>query len=444
MSAPDRTKELLESAKAALLLAKKHGANDAAVNATTSRDVTTVWRDGKLEKISDATSRSLALGLYVDGRYGSMSTSDLRPDAVDAFVRDAVGLVKALAKDPHRKLPPPALYAGRTTTDLGIFDPSIESLTAERRLARAKEMEEGARSAKGKERITSVSASVSDSLTETARVTSNGFEDAYRSTSFDCEVESSLKDDDGRRPSDWAAGSARFYEGLPAPAALGREATERAAARLGAQKIKSGTMTVIVEARAARTLLRHLIAPLSGAALQQKESFLEGKVGKQVASTHFTLSDEPHRPRGLASRPFDGEGMATKPRVLIERGKLLGYFLDVYYASKLGLAPTTRGPSNLVVLPSKATDVFSKVKDGVLVTSFLGGNSNSTTGVFSLGFSGFRLAGGERREPIAEMNLSGSHVDFWKRLALVGDDPYLASATITPSLVFEGVAIAGT
>jgi PmbA protein len=440
------TSELLEAARSAMALAKRLGASDTAVTATRSRQVVTDWRDGKLEKIADAISRSVSLNLFVDGRWGAMSTSDLRPAGLEHFVENAVGMVRELAKDPHRKLPDPSLYAGRSEADLELFDAKIGELTTDARLLRVKAIEEAARSAKGADRIASVTTSISDDENTYARVASNGFEGVYRTTNVSINAEVSVKDGDGRRPEDWASGSVRFLGDLPAAEAVGREATERAIARLGAKKVASGTMTILVEARSARTLLRHLTSPLSGSSLQQKESFLEGKIGAPVASAALTLTDEPLLKRGLASRPYDGEGIAAKTRTLVERGTLRSYLLDVYYASKLGMAPTTGRTSNLVVAPGKQSlaAMLKDIKDGILVTGFLGGNSNSTTGVFSLGISGFRVINGQRQQPISEMNISGKHLDFWKKLIAIGDDPYVYSPTRSPSLLFEGVSVAGS
>jgi PmbA protein len=436
---------LLESARAALALAKKHGAGDAAATVHASRDIWTTWRDGKIEKVSEAASRSVELALYVDGKYGAMSTSDLRSDALDRFVENAVGLVRALAKDPHRTLPDPALYAARPLADLEIFDPKIAERTPEVRLAAARAAEEGARSASGADRITSVTVDVSDYTYDVARATSNGFEGGYRASYTSNNATVALKDDDGRRPSDFAGGSVRFASDLPDPAAIGREATERATGRLRAKKIGSGTMSMIVEARAVGTLLNHVLGPLSGRALQQKQSFFENKLNAQVASRVLTLSDEPLLKRGLSSRPFDGEGISCRPRAIIENGTLRTYFLDVYYASKLGVKPTTSWPTNVVVAPGKKSvaALMKDMKSGIFVTDFIGGNSNSTTGAFSLGLAGFRVADGERKEAISEMNLSGTHLDFWNRLVAVGDDPYVYSSMRAPSLLFQGVSIAG-
>jgi PmbA protein len=441
----ERTAALLASARAALALAQKHGAGSAAATARTSREIETTWRDGRIEKVSDAASRSIELTLYVEGRYGAMSTSDLRPAALERFVEDSVALVRALAVDPHRKLPDPALYGGRSDVDLEIHDAAIEARTSDARVAAARAIEEGARSVKGAERITSVTASLWDSTSEVARVASNGFEGTYRDSAVSSSAQTSIRDDDGRRPEDWASAWVRFTGDLPDPGALGREATERALGRLGARKVASGTMPILVEARAVGSLLGHLVQPMLGSALQQKQSFLEDKLGAPIASPLLTLTDDPLLRRGLASRPFDAEGMSSRKRALVERGVLRAYLLDVYYASKLGRAPTTGRPTNLVVTPGTRplSALLREMKSGILVTSFLGGNSNSTTGAFSLGLSGFRVAGGERREAVSEMNLSGKHLDFWRRLVGVGDDPYAYSTTRAPSLLFDAASIAG-
>lgn len=445
MSTSASEKELLDSARRVLALAKKNGATDASATATRSRDVETVWRDGSLEKVSDATSRSIWLALYIDGKYGSMSTSDLRPQALEKFVEDAAGLVRALAKDPHRKLPDPSLYADRTTADLEVFDERIGSITPDDRIARAKEMEEGARSMKKvRGKTIFVTSTVSDSTNEIARASSNGFEGTYRTTSAWNEAEVAIKDED-RRPSDWEAAGARFVSDMPPAQSIGDGAAYRAVSRVQPKKMKSAAMTIVVEARAAGSLLRHLAGPLSGGALQQKESFYEGKLGTPVASKLLTITDDPLLKRGLASRPFDSEGITTKARPVIDAGVLKMFYLDVYYANKLGMAPTTGRGSNVVITPGKKSlqELLHDMKNGILVTSFLGGNSNSTTGVFSLGIQGLRIENGERIEAISEMNLSGKHTDFWKHLVAVGSDPYLHSSWRSPSLVFEGVSIAG-
>ena len=198
--------------------------------------------------------------------------------------------------------------------------------------------------------------------------------------------------------------------------------------------------------RAAGRLVPHLLGPLSAGSLQQKRSMFEGKLGQVIGSAWLDLVDDPLVVKGFGSQLFDSEGMAARRRPIFEAGQLKTYFVDNYYGRKLKMEPTTARTSNLAwKLGDKGQEaLLSDLKDGLLVTSFLGGNSNSTTGDFSLGISGFRVRGGKLAEPIAEMNLSGNHLEFWKSLVAVGNDPYPYSPLRTPTLVFEKANVAGT
>jgi PmbA protein len=200
-----------------------------------------------------------------------------------------------------------------------------------------------------------------------------------------------------------------------------------------------------VDRRAAGRLLASLVGPLSAAALQQKRSFFDGKMGERIGSDLLDIGDDPLVVRGLGSRLFDGEGLAARPFPVFELGTLRTCYVDTYYGRKLGMAPTTGRASNLRWRLGRAdrAGLVKGMGDGILVTGFLGGNSNGTTGDFSLGVQGFRVRGGELREPIGEMNVSGSHLDLWQRLAAVGNDPYPYSQLRTPTLVFDAVQFAG-
>jgi PmbA protein len=437
--------DMLAAAHAAVKAALGKGAQQAAARTYRVREVEVKWRDGKLEQIHEATTRGLGLTLYVDGRYSNVSTSDLRPEALDTFIGDSVVLTRALTKDPFRTLPDPKLYEGQAKVDLLLEDPKYATVTPEQRRAVAKEIEAAARSVKGAEAILSVTANFSDTLAETWRVASNGFSGARRDTSFWISAGVSVKDPDGRKPEDYAYGGSRFVAEIPKAAEVGREAARRALSRLGAKKGDSAVLTMAVENRAAGRLPAYLLGPLSGGALQQKRSFLEGKLGETIASPLVTLVDDPLVPKGFGSRLFDGEGIAAKRMPVLEAGVLKTYFIDTYYGKKLGMAPTTAGPSNLVwTLGDKDQPaLLAAMKDGILVTGFLGGNSNGLTGDFSLGVQGFRVRGGKIAEPVGEMNISGNHLDLWKRLAAVGSDPFPYSSMKTPTLVFEGVQFAG-
>jgi PmbA protein len=436
---------LLEIARQAALLARRHGAEEAATGAFRSRQVEVAWRDGKLERISEATTRGMGLELYVGGRYAAVSTSDLRPEALDAFIGEAVALARSLAPDPHRRLPDPALYRGRAEVDLELEDPWQASQDAVTRRRLAEAMEAAAREVPGGEKILSVSTSAWDGAGEGAYYSSNGLEGVKRGTDFWLSAEVTVRDQDGRRPEASASSGARFFSALESPEEVGRRAAERALARLGATRGESAVLPMVVEARATGKLVGQLLGPMHGAPLQQQRSFLEGRVGQAIGGPLLDLRDDPLVPRGFGSRLFDGEGLAARPRPVVERGVLAGWFIDTYYGRKLGLPPTSGRPSNLLWRcgdrPRQA--LLADVGEGVLVSGFLGGNSNGTTGDFSLGVRGFRIRGGQVAEPVGEMNVSGNHRELWHRLAAVGDDPYPYSSIRTPTLVFEGAQFSG-
>lgn len=436
---------LLDQAKKIVALAKAKGAADARASAYSSREVEMTWRDGKVEKVSEATTRGASVSLYVDGRYSSVSTSDLRPEALEKFLEESIAMARTLAKDPFRALPDPKLYTGRAAVDLQLYDPKYESVTADVRRKVARELEEAARGVKGNDAIVSVEAGVSDTRSTSAMASSNGFEGEREETQFWRSVGVTCKDKDGRRPEEYDYAGGHFFAELPPAADVGRRAAERTLGTLGAAKGKSGAYPLVIENRAGARMLRNLLGAMTGRALQQKQSFLDGKLGKEVASKLLTLTDEPHLPKGMASRLYDGDGFATKRRVVIDKGVLKTFFIDDYYARKLKLAPTTGGPTNLVLAGGKKAldELIAGIKDGLLVTGFLGGNSNSTTGDFSAGIQGYRITSGKRAEPIAEMNVSGNLSDFWKKLVAVGSDPWPYSSTRTPTLVFDGIQVAG-
>jgi PmbA protein len=434
-----------EVAARAVELAQRSGAGQAAAAASRSRQVEVAWRDGKIENLSEATERSLVIELFVEGRYAAVRTSDLRPAALEVFVADAVTMTRALTADRHRRLPDPELFSGRAAIDLELDDRAQAAVTADDRKQAVAAIEAAARAVPGAEALLSVSTSWSDSASEICRITSNGFIGTRRLTSFSAYASVTVKDTDGSRPEDYAGATTRHRADLPQADWIGREATSRALARLGATKGKSAVLPAVVENRAAGRLTGMLLGPLSGEALQQKRSFLEGKLGQTIGTRHLSFRDDPHLRRGLGSRLFDGEGLASRPRPVLEGGALASYYLDTYYARKLGVAPTSGGMTNLAwkLGEQDGADLVAGVRDGIFISSFLGGNSNAASGDFSLGVRGFRIRGGRRAEPIGEMNISGNQLELWKRLAAVGNDPYPWSAGRSPTLVFDAVQFAG-
>lgn len=437
--------DLLQAAHKVVDLALKQGARQARATAYKNQDIQLECRGGRVDKVSEATTFGVSFQLYVDGRYVALATSDLRPSALAAFVSDSMQMARAIAADPFRALPNRALYDGRSRADLDLVDPALAAFDATSCRRIANELEAAARSAKGADAIVSVTASVSTGHRETATVASNGFEGEHAEAEVGISCDVSVNDPDGRRPENGLSATVRHRSDLPLPAEFGAASTARALAAIGARKAESKVMTMVVENRAARRLVTGLLGALTARSLQQKQSFLDGKLGAQIASKHFTCIDDPLLPRGLGSRHFDDEGIRAAKFAVVENGVLKSFYVDDYYGRKLKLAPTTGSPSNLIFPGGKADleQLVRDVKDGVLVTSFLGGNTNSTTGDYSFGVQGVRLRNGIRSEAIAETNISGNLLSLFQQLSAVGNDPYLYSPVRSPTLVFDAVQFAG-
>ncbi len=434
---------LPNTAEHALELCTKAGAAEAAVEVRAKRGVGVSMRDGAFEDITESSTQALTVEIYVDGRYSSHNTSDLRPDAIQSFVEKAVALTRVLGKDPHRGLADPSLYAGQPEIDLKLSDPGLADMTIEDRKTLAEAAHDGARAVDG---ILSVTSSAEDVKSEFVRMHSNGFAGSETSTLLYCYAHSTCDDPSGRKPNDYEVIATRWRNALEDPHAMGVRASQRAKRRLAQQKLETAKRTVVVENRAARSLLSHAISPLKGRMLQQNRSFWEGRLGETVASKAFTLVDDPHVPGGFGSRLFDSDGITSRRRELFNEGVLTEYLIDVYYARKMNVAPTGGSTSNLRLAPGKQSPdaLIASVKDGVYVTSFQGGNSDSTRGEFSHGIAGFAIRDGKIAEPVGEMNLSGNHVELWQRLVAVGNDPYLYGSMQTPTLVLEDVTVSGS
>jgi PmbA protein len=436
---------LLERAKQAVATATKRGAQGVRAAATRSRESTVEYRDGKLDRVRESTRLSLFVTLFVDGRYSASSTSDLRPAAVERFLAEGIAQTRLLARDPARGLADPARYAGRSPADLRLHDGAVLTVTPDHRRRAVQELEAAARAKTTTDRIVAVQSTWTDDVSEGALVCSNGMEGTTARTACGYSAAVTVRDQGGRKPAGYWSSWTRHLAAGASFASVGAEATRRALLQVGAKPGKTGEYACVVENSVAGRLIAALLGPLGGAAIQQKQSFLAGKIGRPVASPILTISDDPHVPAGLGSRSYDGEGMATRRRAIIEKGVLRSYYLDTYYARKLKLEPTSGGHTNLVFATGKRdlAGLLRELQGGILVTGFIGGNSNSATGDFSFGVRGLLVEKGQPTRPVAEMNLSGNLLAFFQRLVETGNDPFPYSSTRCPSLRFDKVQFSG-
>ena len=435
--------EIKALAEKTIEMAKKHGAQEVAVSCDRGRFIELQYRDQKLEKIAESASSGMGLALYVDGRYSSHRTNDLRPDAVETFVKQAVEMTRLLQEDPFRGLADPKLYEGRPSKDLDILDKSYGEVSTEERKKAALAVEAAARAVDGP--IISVTSGYYDVTGESVQIHSNGFLGERESTQFWFGAEVSVEDEGGKKPEDYHWVGARHRGDLPDPEGVGKEAARRALGRIGQKKLDSQSTTIVLENRIAARLLRPLLGATTGGAIQQKRSFLIDRKGTPVASTNLTVVDDPLLSRGFASRHYDGDGISARQREIIKDGVLQEYLIDVYYGRKLDVSPTGGSTSNLTIPGGTRNrdEIIASIDNGIYVTGIIGGNSDPTAGDFSHGVAGYAIRGGEIAEPIGEMNITGSHATLWDSLVEVGNDPYAYSTMRLPTLVFENVSVSG-
>lgn len=434
--------DLLKEARKGLELALQAGANDAVVSVSDGASTNFGYRDGKIEKVQQNRSRGLNVRLYVDGRYSTHATTDLRTAQLQRFLEDAVALTRHLEPDPYRTMTDPRLYTGRSNANLDLLDEKIEKVAREEYLAWLAAIDKATHA---DSRVISATGYAGGGRTASAMVSSNGFEGTRDSTGIGYGGSVTLDEGNGKRPEAGKGVHGAYLAGLPSPEETATLALSRAIERLGACKGPSARVTMVVDREAGGRLLGPLIGALSAGAIQQKRSFLAGKKGERVVSELLTLVDDPLIPRGMGSRHFDGEGIAARRMPVFEKGVLKEYYVDTYYGKKLGWEPTTGGTSNLAFeLGGRNLDgLLSDAGEGIYVTGWLGGNSDGTTGDFSFGIRGHKIEGGKKGAPLVEMNVTGNILDLWKNLIAVGNDPYEYSSSRTPTLVFKDVNFSG-
>ena len=434
--------DLKQQAIQAVELAQSAGAKDAWVTTSQSRDVEFEYRDGALEKVKDTTSRSLAVQVYADGRYSSHRTTDLNPERLGGFVKEAVAITRALEPDEFRQITAAELFANRPDNDLDLVDGTVASLDREQRLEWCEALDVASRA---HDRVISATAGVYDGTQLSASASSNGFAGSQQSTYCWFGSNVTLKDQGDKRAEDgFYAGGAHVAD-LPDAAQVGRIALERTLSRLDSEKGPTVKANMVVDARASASLIGRLLRPANARSVQQGRSFWTELVGEKAYSDKLTVMDDPLIQRGLASRHYDGEGISARSIPIIENGVVKNIYVDTYYGRKGEMTPTTGTPSNRrIVLGDKSLQqLLADVGNGVYVTSWLGGNADATTGDFSLGLRGHMIENGEIGRPVGEMNVTGNLRDLFGRLEMLGNDPYPYSTTLAPSLVFADVDFSG-
>ena len=400
--------------------------------------------NGELDKVNRCLDKSMSFCLFVDGRYGTFSTNRLRDSEIESFLANAVEIVRMLAEDRFRDLPDPSRTekGAREGNELRLLDPAYSKMDADRRRQLA--LDAAIFSRHAGEDIVSEEGEYSDSLIDLMVLDSQGLECRHTETAFEYGVELTVKDAGGNRYSGyWWDSSPRFNE-LDLHD-CGETALARARAQIGHRRIEPGKYSMVVDNENSSRLVTPLLKALEGYAIQQNNSFMLDCLGKQVLPQWLDIMDEPRCEGAAGSRLFDSEGVSV-----IGKGVVNEYFLTTYIASKLGMEPTCDDIQRPHLLPCHAPHwpapstydkkgLMEMVGEGILVTGFNGGNSNSATGNFSFGVEGFYFRDGKIVHPVREMLITGNLLTLWNSLVAAGDDPRLCKSKLIPTLAFENV-----
>ncbi|MCT7373860.1 TldD/PmbA family protein [Chelativorans salis] len=443
-TASDKT--LLDRVAALVDAAKRAGADAADAVVVRSRSSGVSVRLGKVEGTESAESDDMSLRVFVGRRVASVSATAASDPA--ALAERAVAMARVSPEDPYQGLADPARLAS-DIADLDLIDDT--EVPAERLKEDALAAEEAALAVPGVTNSSGAGASAGSGGLVLA--TSHGFVGQYAATRFSRSVSVIAGEGTGMER-DYDYSSRLHFADLDTPEKIGRTAGERAVKRLNARKVKTGVFPVVYDPRVARGMAGHIAAAINGASVARKTSFLRNMMGKQVASTGITVTDNPQVKRGQSSRPFDGEGVAGEALVPVDDGVLTTWLLSTSVARELGLETNGRGAraassvnpasTNFAIEPGEASpeDMIGSVKSGFYVTELFGHGVDLVTGEYSRGAAGFWIDNGAITYPVSEITIASNLKDMFMRMAPASDiDRNFGTAA--PTLLIEGMTIAG-
>ena len=435
--------QLLDAAHAA-------GADGADAGMSRSEGTSVTVRLGRVESSERSEDIGAALRVFVGKRNASVSTSQLDTDSIAELAKRAVAMARVAPEDPYVRLATADEVAG-TLPKIDLYDdavPAVEQLTE---IATAVEA-----AALSNDGITnSEGGSASHGEAHMMIATSNGFSANYKRSSqgFSAVV---IAEKDGAMERDYDYSAAVYGADLDAPEDVGNSAAKRALSRLGPQKPPTGQFPVIYDQRVSGSIVGTLASSINGAAIARGTSFLKDSMGEQVTSAGLTFIDDPLRPRGMASRLFDGEGLPVARRAMVEDGVLKSWFLDIASATKLGLTPNGQAARGMGSAPSPGSSNFylengdlslealiAEIDEGFLVTEMMGSSVDMITGDYSRGAGGFWISGGKVSHPVSEATIAGNLKDMFKAITRANDID-MRKSTAAPSLRIDGMTVAGS
>lgn len=434
--------------------ARANGATAADALLVSSDDSVVGVRKGEVEKIHRTRSRGIGLRVFRGHSQAVVSTSDLDRGALENLAREAVEMAGETQPDPFAGLSNASPGSLPDIQALEINEDPPRDIPQEERIRLAIEAEKAA-FGEDPRIVNSEGAEFQSTVTHVAMVNTEGFSGTYARTLYGVSCSVIAREDDSMERDYWYEQS-HYFRNLAHPGDVGRHAGRRAISRLHPRRPQTTTCPVLFDAEVARSLISHLVGGLSGYALYRNATYLKDRENTRVASSGLTIREDPLLKGGFGTRPFDGEGVLSKPKILVDHGILRTYLFDSYSGKKMGRSTTGNasrslgdvphvGVSNVLVEPGTRTkdDLIHDMKRGLYVTELIGFGVNQVTGDYSRGAFGFWVENGEIQFPVAEMTIAGNLDEMFQSVAEVGSDIRLRSSISSPSLLIENMRVGG-
>lgn len=434
---------------------KKQGADAADVYIVSSVGFNTTVRLGKIERLQQSINKGLGLRVIKNGAMANTFTTDFNDRAVKDLAKDTMQIVQVSNADKHNGLAPKEML-GSYDGKLMLFDESIAKLTPEKKIEMARTAEEAGM--KFDKRIKNANGtSWNDSQSQITLANSDGFVGQYQGTSASLSCSLLAEDEDGTKQTDGHYTFGRFLNTLASPQSIGEEAGRRVVRKLGGRKVRSAVVPVVLDPRVASFMLGDIFGAASGGSIYRRSSYLIDKIGQQVTSPMITIVDDAIMADGVASRPFDAEGVKSSSVVVIEKGVLKQYVCDSYAARRLNMKPTgnaarsyqgnpNTGSSNLYIKNGDTSpeDIIKSVKNGLYLDRVGGQGMNSVSGDFSMGANGRWIENGEITHAVQEITVAGNILKVLSNVKTVGNDlSFKLGTTASPTLLIGEMTVGG-
>jgi PmbA protein len=417
-------------------------------------EFSTVVRLGQVETLKESGSRAIGVRVFFGQRAASTYSSDFSAGGIERMLKSALELARITSEDPFAGIPAAGSF-GSIPGELDLYYEDVYSLPGPERIEYARRAEKAALDADP--RIKNSEGGSFDAATgRKVLANSHGFVGEYRRSYCSVSVVPIAQDENGGMQRDYWYSVARSLSKLDPAEQVGAEAARRTLRRLGARKVKTAHVPVVLDPMVASSMLGHIFEGINGDSVYRGASFLAGKLGEKIAGTNVNVIDDGTIPGGFGTAPFDGEGIPTRRTVVIENGILKSYLLNTYTAKKLGLESTANASRGLAGTPGigpgnyflqagskRPEEIIGGIKEGLYVTEFLGHGANLVTGDYSRGASGMWIVNGELGYPVEEITVAGNLKEMFNNISEIGSDLEFRGSMASPTIRIDGLTVGG-